>query len=164
MASVVSDSQQPQTWQSTRLLRSWDFPGKSTGVGCHCLLPNFLLVLPIGRNLIISHLEWEFVWYIHKIWLQCWEQIEKVEEGRWKITNEGNLLRQIVRKSFPVEVTFELAPREEASRPCKEPVEEWAGRRVSEHMSLLFSLFCIPHSGQILHQERGLRQSKRTSS
>ena len=24
--------------QSTRLLRPWDFPGKSTGVGCHCLL------------------------------------------------------------------------------------------------------------------------------
>ena len=24
--------------QSTRLLHSWDFPGKSTGVGCHCLL------------------------------------------------------------------------------------------------------------------------------
>ena len=23
---------------ATRLLRSWDFPGKSTGVGCHCLL------------------------------------------------------------------------------------------------------------------------------
>ena len=23
--------------QPTRLLRPWDFPGKSTGVGCHCL-------------------------------------------------------------------------------------------------------------------------------
>ena len=22
----------------TRLLHPWDFPGKSTGVGCHCLL------------------------------------------------------------------------------------------------------------------------------
>ena len=28
----------PQGLQPTRLLRSWDFPGKSTGVGCHCLL------------------------------------------------------------------------------------------------------------------------------
>ena len=26
--------------QPTRLLRPWDFPGKSTGVGCHCLLPS----------------------------------------------------------------------------------------------------------------------------
>ena len=24
--------------QPTRLLRSWDFPGKNTGVGCYCLL------------------------------------------------------------------------------------------------------------------------------
>ena len=24
--------------EPTRLLRPWDFPGKSTGVGCHCLL------------------------------------------------------------------------------------------------------------------------------
>ena len=28
---------------STRLLRPWDFPGKSTGVGCHCLLQTHLL-------------------------------------------------------------------------------------------------------------------------
>ena len=36
--SVVSDSLQPPGLQPTRLLRPWDFPGKSTGVGCHCLL------------------------------------------------------------------------------------------------------------------------------
>ena len=36
--SVVSDSQRPHGLQPTRLLRPWDFPGKSTGVGCHCLL------------------------------------------------------------------------------------------------------------------------------
>ena len=34
--SVVSDSQQPHALQPTRLLHPWDFPGKSTGVGCHC--------------------------------------------------------------------------------------------------------------------------------
>ena len=36
--SVVSDSQRPHGLQPTRLLCPWDFPGKSTGVGCHCLL------------------------------------------------------------------------------------------------------------------------------
>ena len=36
--SVVSDSLRPHRRQPTRLLRPWDFPGKSTGVGCHCLL------------------------------------------------------------------------------------------------------------------------------
>ena len=35
--SVVSDSSRPHGLQPTRLLRPWDFPGKSTGVGCHCL-------------------------------------------------------------------------------------------------------------------------------
>ena len=36
--SVVSNPQQPHGLQPTRLLRPWDFPGKSTRVGCHCLL------------------------------------------------------------------------------------------------------------------------------
>ena len=36
--SVESDPQQPHGLQPFRLLHPWDFPGKSTGVGCHCLL------------------------------------------------------------------------------------------------------------------------------
>ena len=36
--SVVFDSSRPHGLQPTRLLCPWDFPGKSTGVGCHCLL------------------------------------------------------------------------------------------------------------------------------
>ena len=38
--SVVSDPQEPHGLQPTRLLHPWDFPGKSTGVGCHCLTMN----------------------------------------------------------------------------------------------------------------------------
>ena len=34
----MSDSSRPHGLQPTRLLCPWDFPGKSTGVGCHCLL------------------------------------------------------------------------------------------------------------------------------
>ena len=34
----MSDSSRPHGLQPTRLLRPWDFLGKSTGVGCHCLL------------------------------------------------------------------------------------------------------------------------------
>ena len=37
--SVVSDSSRPHGLLPTWLLCPWDFPGKSTGVGCHCLLP-----------------------------------------------------------------------------------------------------------------------------
>ena len=40
--SVVSNSQRHHGLQPTRLLRPWDFPGKSTGVGCHCLLCKYL--------------------------------------------------------------------------------------------------------------------------
>ena len=33
----------PHGLQPTRLLRPWDFPGKSTGVGCHFLLQGIFL-------------------------------------------------------------------------------------------------------------------------
>ena len=38
VASVVSNSVQPQRRQPTKLHRPWDSPGKNTGVGCHFLL------------------------------------------------------------------------------------------------------------------------------
>ena len=50
VASVVSDSVQPHRWQPTRLLRLWDFPGKNTGVGCHCLL-----LSPYNRSEILVY-------------------------------------------------------------------------------------------------------------
>ena len=34
----MSDPQRPHGPQPSRLLCPWDFPGRSTGVGCHCLL------------------------------------------------------------------------------------------------------------------------------
>ena len=36
--SVMSDSSRPRGLQPTTLLHPWDFPGNSSGVGCHCLL------------------------------------------------------------------------------------------------------------------------------
>ena len=36
--SIMSDSSKSHGLKPTRLLRPWDFPGKSTGVGCHCFL------------------------------------------------------------------------------------------------------------------------------
>ena len=38
VASGVSNSLRPHEMQPTRLLCSWDSPGKITGVGCHALL------------------------------------------------------------------------------------------------------------------------------
>ena len=47
----MSDSQRPHGLQPTRFLRPWDLPGKSTGVGCHCLLP---VTIFIGTLQIIT--------------------------------------------------------------------------------------------------------------
>ena len=57
--SVVSDSLQPHGLQPTRFLYPWDFPGKSTGVGCHCLLR--LWVNP-GLNCIVVHNGVQITW------------------------------------------------------------------------------------------------------
>ena len=42
----MSNSSRPHGLQATRLLHPWDFPGKSTGVGCHCLLQGRIPSLP----------------------------------------------------------------------------------------------------------------------
>ena len=54
--SVVSDSSWPHGLQPTRLLRPWDFPGKSTGVGCHCLLHSLLKFMSIESVMPSNHL------------------------------------------------------------------------------------------------------------
>ena len=53
--SVVSDSYRPTrlgVYQATRLLCPWDFPGKSIGVGCHCLLHQNL-----GHSIFEGHIQ-----------------------------------------------------------------------------------------------------------
>ena len=58
--SVVSDSSRPHGLQPTRLLHPWNFPGKSTGVGCHCLLrpqhlvPGLRWFHPVSSPTLIS--------------------------------------------------------------------------------------------------------------
>ena len=52
--SVVSDSLWPQGLQPARLLCSWNFPGKNTGVACHFLLQG---IFPTqGSNTLLLHL------------------------------------------------------------------------------------------------------------
>ena len=62
--SVVSDSSWPHGLQPTRLLRPWDLPGKSTGVGCHCLLLKSLdlATVPVGIKMK-QHWEKRLVWW-----------------------------------------------------------------------------------------------------
>ena len=70
--SVVSDSEWPHGLQPTRLLRPWDFPGKSTGVGCHCLLHSSFHPPKFRQR--ICHLIWIYdsidnftlkSWFVH---------------------------------------------------------------------------------------------------
>ena len=42
--SVVSDSSWPHGLQPTRLFHPWDFPGKSTRVGCHIPRGKFIVI------------------------------------------------------------------------------------------------------------------------
>ena len=61
----MSDSVRPHRWQPTRLLHPWDFPGKSTGVGCHCLLHFCLLVSLIRKKSWILLISRSWVWKRH---------------------------------------------------------------------------------------------------
>ena len=60
--SVVSDSSRPHGLQPTRLLYPWDFPGKSTGVGCHCLLRSCPLIC--SNSPTFRCLSWP--WYFYR--------------------------------------------------------------------------------------------------
>ena len=67
--SVVSDSQRPHGLQPTRPLHPWDFPGKSTGVGCHfhpgllqmraSLVAQLIKNLPAMQETWVPSLGWE---------------------------------------------------------------------------------------------------------
>ena len=60
--SVVSNSQRPHGLQPTRLLHPWDLPGKSTGVGCHCLLRGCAPGYHNKANFSIKWVTWYF-WF-----------------------------------------------------------------------------------------------------
>ena len=46
----------PHGLQPTRLLHPWDFPGKSTGVGCHCLLwLHYSMVIRRGKVEVVTY-------------------------------------------------------------------------------------------------------------
>ena len=50
---VLSCSLQPYVLQSSRLLCPWNCPGKNTGVGCHALLQELLLIQGSNLHLLL---------------------------------------------------------------------------------------------------------------
>ena len=72
--SVVSNSFWPHGLEPTRFLCPWDFPGKSTGVGCHFLLQ---AIFPTqGSNLGLPHCRQSFYHLSHQgSWLCSIENV-----------------------------------------------------------------------------------------
>ena len=92
--SVVSDSSRPHGLHPTRLLHPWDFPGKTTGVGCHLkgvktaqtcewgpelggwLQPwkksrkNYKEVLEFGPSTILQMFFWAWLGWCSVLWVE----------------------------------------------------------------------------------------------
>ena len=80
VASVVSDSVRPHRQQPTRLLRLWDFLGKSAEVGCHFLLQG---IFPTqGSNLGLLH---------------CWHMV-------YRLSHQGSHLINIKKTPITLEI------------------------------------------------------------
>ena len=64
----------PMDCSLPRLLRPWDFPGKSTGVGCHCLLHLWVSddhILSGIMSVLVAVVDLEFQEVIGLLTIQC---------------------------------------------------------------------------------------------
>ena len=105
--SVVSDSLWPHGLQPTRLLCPWDFPGKSTGVGCHCLhyktlfswkvlhirqifwQPHLLSLCVFLSVLPLASIYWQAVISVSKQLFWCWASSQ---QASWRLGAKQNSL------------------------------------------------------------------------
>ena len=66
--------------QPTRLLRPWAIPGKSTGVGCHCLL-HLVRMASIKKS--TNNKCWRGCWWecklVQALWRTVWRFLKKLE-------------------------------------------------------------------------------------
>ena len=109
--SVMSDCSRPHGLQPTRLLCPWDFPGKSTGVGCHCLLLiHFLggLICLMDLNTFYTLPTHEFVfpnWISHLnsmyILMTCWRtlNVERLSKN-WICLRLSSSVASLICSSF----------------------------------------------------------------
>ena len=120
----MSNSSRPHGLQPTRLLRPYDFPGKSTGEGCQCLLHLMDSNEKVSERLMTSPC------------LGPWHSLQDDFSGQDRIPHQPFLLRDLSGKStWPRHV---LPGREFPSR--------WAASSLSLLLRQLFtssSVSCI---------------------
>ena len=141
--SVMSDSSRPHGLQPTRLLRPWDFPGKSTGVGCRCLLCGCLHIVAIfivakiwkPPRLFFSWLKKSIHFFLIEIWkishwnvkdfycFTSWSSWFTIPNSHHFVRKEHYIPDKVIQKlqqpsSFPL--TFSPPPGEKTilGQPC----------------------------------------------
>ena len=63
--SAVYKSLRPHGLQPTRLIHPWDFPSKSTGVGCHCLLQGLYCQARGVKGIFIAPFVQTFLYFFY---------------------------------------------------------------------------------------------------
>ena len=103
---VVSNSLWPHGLEPTTLLCPWDFPGKSTGVGCHFLLQRSFPIQGSNPGLLccrqtLFHLSYQG--NSAKIWLNRWLGLAWQVTPIWFLLSILNNFLQSsrIRKSIP---------------------------------------------------------------
>ena len=89
--SIMSDTQRSHGLQPLRLLCPWNFPGKSTGVGCHCLLCILSYKIAIfSRDKIKTYKEtWGHPYERERVANnQFYHMVHKKEEGTYHPTEK----------------------------------------------------------------------------
>ena len=78
--SVMSDSQRPHGLQPNRLLRPWNFLGKSTGMGAIDVhLTSFLCMWTSSFS---SNICWkDYLCHTERSWHSCWKLIDYIPKG-----------------------------------------------------------------------------------
>ena len=94
------------------LLHPWDFPGKSTGVGCHFLLQSVFLTQ--GLNLGLLHFRWIIYHLNYQGYNYCCQMASWLASilGRWKpkewvcAAGQENLMPRMLSSDFAGRISF----------------------------------------------------------
>ena len=99
---VVSDPQRPNGLQPSRLLHPWDFPGKSTGVGCRCLLRVFSIF-----TYICNHHHSQFYLFIFGALCSLLDLSSLTRDWTWSLSSESSESWLLVCQGIPTIVNLE---------------------------------------------------------